>query len=95
MDIVRELESYGIEVLVHDPLADKEEARLHYGIDLRPWEDLTGLGALIFAVAHSDYKQRPAEEYIGKLGPAGCLIDVKCVLDPAAVKAAGVPFWRL
>jgi UDP-N-acetyl-D-galactosamine dehydrogenase len=95
VDIVKELESYGIEVLVHDPLADKEEARLHYGVTLHPWEELNGLGALILAVSHAEYKKKPLKEFVDTLGPGGCLIDVKCILDPAAVRAHGIPFWRL
>ena len=95
VDIVRELESYGMEVLVHDPLAEGDEARAHYGITLHSWDKLQDLGALILAVAHSDYKRRSMEDFIAKLAPGGCLIDVKCILDPAAVKARGIPFWRL
>ncbi len=95
VDIVRELESYGVNVLVHDPMAEREEALLHYGITLHPWEDLQDLGALILAVGHADYKQRPPQDFIAKLAPSGCLVDVKCVLDPEAMKARGVPFWRL
>jgi len=95
VDIVRELESYGMKVLVHDPMADNEEALLHYGITLRPWEDLQDLGALILAVGHTDYKQRPPENFIDKLAPGGCLVDVKCVLDPEFIQARGIPLWRL
>ena len=95
VDIVRELESYGMNVLVHDPMADNEEALLHYGITLHPWEDLQDLGALILAVAHADYRQRPAENFIDKLTPGGCLVNVKCILDPVTIQSHGVPFWRL
>jgi UDP-N-acetyl-D-galactosamine dehydrogenase len=95
VDIVRELQSYGIEVLVHDPLAEAEEARQHYGIDLQPWEALHGLGALIVAVGHRAYRERPLAEYLAKLAPDGCLIDVKSVLDAQAVREKRVRFWRL
>jgi len=95
VDIVRELESYGVEVLVHDPQADVKEAHSHHGIKLSCWEEMTNLGALIIAVAHREYKEMPISALVEKLVPKGCLIDVKAVFDPDAVKAAGVNFWRL
>jgi UDP-N-acetyl-D-galactosamine dehydrogenase len=94
-DIVHELESYGIRVLVHDPVADPAEAKEHYGIGLHAWEDMKDLGALILAVAHRAYRQYPTAEYISRLAPNGCLIDVKSILDPEEVKKTDTPFWRL
>jgi UDP-N-acetyl-D-galactosamine dehydrogenase len=95
VDIVRELESYGMQVLVHDPLAEPEEARHHYGIDLKPWDALKDLGAVVIAVGHRAYREKPLEEYLGKLTPNGCLIDVKSILDVGEVQKSGVGFWRL
>jgi len=51
-DIVAELRSFGVEVLVHDPLVDVDEARHEYGIELCPVEALTGVAAVVYAVAH-------------------------------------------
>ncbi len=95
VDIVRELESYGMEVHVHDPLADAEEAKQHYGISLCEWADLENLGALILAVAHREYRERPVQDFILKIAQNGCLIDVKSMTDPAQVKKGSVNFWRL
>ncbi len=95
VDIIEELESYGCDVLVHDPMADAAEARQYYGVDLKSWEDLEDLGALILAVPHAWYKEQPLEAFTGKLNEKGCLVDVKCMLDVDAVEASGVRFWRL
>lgn len=95
IDIVQELESYGCEVLVHDPMADPEEASRHYNIELKPWEDLKDLGALIIAVSHAWYKKQPLTAITGKLDPKGCLIDVKSMLDTNKVNQTNIPFWRL
>jgi UDP-N-acetyl-D-galactosamine dehydrogenase len=95
VDIVRELESYGIEVLVHDPIADPEEAVEHYGIRLHKWEDLKELGALIIAVGHKAYKEKPVQQYVKKLCAGGCLLDVKAILDAGEVGKTGVTYWRL
>jgi len=45
IDVIRELESYGAKVVVHDPVADVIEARHEYGVDLVAWDDLPKVGA--------------------------------------------------
>ena len=95
IDIVRELESYGCEVLVHDPMADPEESSRYYNVELKPWDALTDLGTLIMAVPHAWYRKQPLKALTDKLNPMGGLIDVKSILDVEEVKKADVPFWRL
>ena len=51
-DILRELASFGIEAMVHDPLADAGAARREYGLALAPLELLRELDALVLAVPH-------------------------------------------
>ncbi len=93
-DLCAELKVYGAEVHVHDPLADPEDAEGEYGIRLREWGDLPKADALVLAVAHQAY-QRPAEDFLAKLAPGGCVIDVKGALDLAALRRAGAMCWRL
>lgn len=95
VDIIEELESYGCEVMVHDAMADPGEAKKYYDVDLCAWEDLKNLGAIILAVPHRAYREKSPADLVSALGRGGCLIDVKSVLDMAAVKETGVPFWRL
>ncbi len=95
VDILEELESYGCQVLVHDPLADPAEAKEYYGVDLCGWDDFKELGAVILAVPHKEFKEIPITELVGKLDGKTCLIDVKSVLDVDEVAETGVSFWRL
>ncbi len=95
IDIISELRSYGVEVFVHDPLADPHEAREEYGLELTPWERLPKAQAIVFAVAHRQYRDKNIEEYLARLGNPGCVIDVKSFLDIGAFKRAGTSFWRL
>jgi UDP-N-acetyl-D-galactosamine dehydrogenase len=95
MDIVRELESYGIDVMVHDPLADPEEARRYCGISLCAWQDLIDLRAMIIAVAHRAYKEMNVQDFTAKLAPGGCLVDVKAMLDPKDLQDTGIRYWRM
>jgi UDP-N-acetyl-D-galactosamine dehydrogenase len=95
IDIVRELESYGVTVHVHDPLADPAEATHEYGVELKAWEHLPKANAIVAAVAHKAFKARPLDEYVAKLAPGGLFVDVKCQMDAAALRAKGVQVWRL
>ncbi|HBT88356.1 nucleotide sugar dehydrogenase [Desulfobacter sp.] len=95
MDIINELKSYECQILVHDPMADPEEAKAYYNVELKPWEQLTDLGALILAVPHNCYRNKPLNSFTDKLNSMGALIDVKSMLDADQVKQAGIPFWRL
>ena len=69
IDVIRELESYGAEVHVHDPVADPAEAMHEYGVQLETWEDLPQAAAIVGAVAHRPFKQRPLTEFLAKLLP--------------------------
>jgi hypothetical protein len=69
IDVVRELNSYGLTVHVHDPVADATEAMHEYGVKLTPWKELPRAHAIVAAVAHADYKKIPIDELIAGLEP--------------------------
>jgi len=95
VDVVRELQSFGAEVFVHDPVADPREAEREYGIRLTPWEELPRAAAMVAAVAHREFVQRPLEDMLTKIAPNGVYVDVKSQADPAALAARGIEVWRL
>ncbi|HWR98609.1 MAG TPA: nucleotide sugar dehydrogenase [Candidatus Methanoperedens sp.] len=95
IDIVRELEGYGAAVQVADPLADPEEARHEYGVELTELERLEPAAALIAAVAHRDYRALAPAQLAGLCAPPPLVLDVKGVFDRAACAAAGIRLWRL
>jgi len=94
-DIVRELESYGCDVHVYDPLADAEEAHHEYGITLETWEMLPRADAVVVAVGHAEVLSRPLQDFYGKLNDGGYFIDVKSQFDPEEILQAGFGLWRL
>jgi UDP-N-acetyl-D-galactosamine dehydrogenase len=95
IDVIRELESYGATVHVHDPLASPDEARHEYGVDLVPWEHLPKANAIVAAVAHQALLERPLDQVLGKLAANGLYVDVKCRADAKALAARGIQVWRL
>ena len=63
IDVIRELQDYGINVQVNDPLADPVEVKHEYGIDLVSFEELVSAAAVVVAVAHQHYLEMPVEAY--------------------------------
>jgi len=94
-DIVHELESYGVDVHVYDPLAESAEAEHEYGIKLESWDSLPKADALIAAVPHKEVLALSLTDFQAKLNDGGCFIDVKSQFDEAALKEAGYCVWRL
>ena len=94
IDIIRELEDYGIEVQVHDPLADPKEVNHEYGLDLVPLDELRPASAVVLAVAHRQFRDMPASSYRALLS-GSVLIDVKGVFNRDEIKEMGIRLWRL
>ena len=95
IDVVRELESYGAIVHVHDPVAEPDEASHEYGIALESWEQMPRGDAIVAAVAHREFRARPLDEMLTKLVANGLYVDVKCQADADALRAQGIAVWRL
>ena len=95
IDVIRELESYGATVHVHDPVAENAEAEHEYGVRLVPWEHLPKANAIVAAVAHKEFAEHSLDQMLGKLATGGVYVDVKCTADLHALRARGVNVWRL
>jgi UDP-N-acetyl-D-galactosamine dehydrogenase len=96
VDIIAELADYGIDVMVHDPLADPEEARGYYGVDLRTLDQLKGVDALVVAVSHQPYKDMGLVNLAGLCsGNRAVIVDVKSAFNPVEAGMNGINYWRL
>jgi UDP-N-acetyl-D-galactosamine dehydrogenase len=95
VDIIRELESFGLSVQMHDPLASAADARQEYGVTITELDALQPADAVILAVAHTNYIDG-GWPLIRKLlhGGAGLVLDVKAKLDRKS-QPAGIELWRL
>ena len=95
IDIIHELQSYGVEVFVTDPLAEPGEAMHEYGVKLVPFDELPRADAIVAAVAHREFAALGVDELARKIVKGGAFIDVKASFDPKAIAAAGLRLWRL
>jgi UDP-N-acetyl-D-glucosamine/UDP-N-acetyl-D-galactosamine dehydrogenase len=93
VDTYRELREFGIEAMVHDPLADPSAVRHEYGIELASIGEFAPLDALIYAVAHDDYAPH-IEHVSAMIAHGGVIADVRSRIDPATLRA-DIVYWSL
>jgi len=95
IDIVRELQEYGIRVQVTDPLANKDDALHEYGIELLDTDSLVPAAAIVLAVPHKAFIESGWNKPVSLLADQqGIIIDVKSALDLETCPQ-GVTVWRL
>ena len=95
-DLVKELQEFGCDVSVHDPLAEAKEAMHEYGITLTEWDALPKQAdAIVAAVSHAEYTNQPIAQILTKLKSGGTFIDIKSAYSREAIEAAGCKLWRL
>ena len=93
---MKELQDFGCEVYVHDPLAEPEQALYEYGITLSEWGQLPkSADAIVAAVSHDEYTTQPVAKLLAPLKPGGVFVDIKSAYLPEAIAAAGARLWRL
>jgi UDP-N-acetyl-D-glucosamine/UDP-N-acetyl-D-galactosamine dehydrogenase len=98
IDIIRELQEFGVHVQVHDSYADPEEAKREYGVSLSSLDSLLQASAIIMAVAHQDYACFQIETLNKLIRPKGVLVDVKGIIDEDVVQTlsdSGIKCWNL
>jgi UDP-N-acetyl-D-galactosamine dehydrogenase len=93
-DIIAELKQFGIEPLVHDPFADKQEALDEYGLQLADWKDMSNLDGVIFAVTHRPYMEQIPTNLLSILRKDGVLLDVKSAVNPKSLPGT-LLYWSL
>lgn len=98
-DIIKQLNTYGIEPIVVDPWASENEAMREYGVTLTRLEDVTDVDCIIIAVAHKEFKELSLDtiKAMFRKSPDGekVLIDVKGIFPVDDLKASRLQWWRM
>ena len=96
IDIVNELNEYGITPVIADPEADKEEAKHLYGIDFVDMNTIINMDAVVLAVAHDCFKTLSIDKMNEFFGTGKkVLLDIKGLLNRAEYERADYIYWRL
>ena len=91
VDVIRELESFGVNVEVVDPHASSDQVKHEYGFELAPEIGLD-YDAVIVAVNHKEYLDKPESYFEGLCKENGVFVDVKGVYKG---KFAKMTYWSL
>lgn len=99
MDMVKELNEYGITPMIVDPEADEKEAYLEYGVKFHKLEDVKNMDALVVAVGHTLFSHLTYEEvdhmYKSGKNENKVLLDLKGIFDRKDYEKKGFQYWRL
>jgi len=95
VDVITELQDYGVDVLVCDPVASAGDAKKEYGIHLANFADLQGLDAIIAAVAHDEFLDVSPADFASHARAGAPFMDIKSSYDRDALEYAGLKAWRL
>lgn len=95
IDIVRELQDYGINVQVFDPMSDSHEVMEEYSIALSGETELKPAHAVVLAVPHQYFMEKDWAYIAGLLeNKSGVVIDIKARLERNKIPK-GITLWRL
>jgi len=91
VDIVRELKSFSVNVVVVDPRADSEEVHEEYGFQLSP-EIGNGYDGIIVAVSHQEYKSMSEQDFLKICNPNSFVLDLKGIFRG---QISELSYWSL
>jgi UDP-N-acetyl-D-glucosamine/UDP-N-acetyl-D-galactosamine dehydrogenase len=95
IDVIRELQEFGVEIQVSDVEADGVEAMKEYGVELIPYDKLAPADAVVFAVPHYEYLEKGWSQFEKLLKHGkGIVVDVKSKLHVESCPDA-ITLWRL
>lgn len=99
VNIIERLREYGIEPIVVDPVADREEAKREYGIDLVALDQVKGMDCIVLAVSHARFRELTWTDLDQMYGDfensQKILIDVKSMRAIEEAEERGYRYWRL
>lgn len=93
VEVIRELQDFGVNVVVNDVEADPAEAKKFYDIDLKEKNELEKSEVIVFAVPHRDYKDNK-DDYLELVADDGIIFDLKGIIENEELKESQT-IWRL
>lgn len=99
LDIVKRLNEYDVSVKIVDSIANNDEVRQVYGLDIIPLEEVKNADCIIFAVSHEEFTRIKAEDikemFHDDPNSKKVIIDVKSLLDKKEIEELGYSYWSL
>jgi len=96
IDIINELNEYGVGAIVSDPVADRDEAKHEYGIEIVDVKRLPKVDAVLVCVGHEEFKNFEVEQFDALFADEKkVLFDIKGMYDKDTFISNGYDYWRL
>jgi UDP-N-acetyl-D-galactosamine dehydrogenase len=97
IDIVKELKEFDIDVVVHDPIANKYDVWEEYSINLIDKEELNDLHCVVLAVSHSVFRENYDIDFYDSVYASDnkVFIDVKSIMNKQEMINRGYVYWCL
>jgi UDP-N-acetyl-D-galactosamine dehydrogenase len=96
VNLIEELQSWNVNVVVEDPWADAAEVFDEYGLRLKSIEKAGGVDSLVIAVGHREFRDLALPSIRSWCrAPQPVLADLKCVFDRQEAQSAGFSVFRL
>lgn len=96
VDLIRELESWGVDVVIADPWADPAEVKQEYGLNLVSFDDLKDLDSIVVAVGHNEFRALSATDLMELTSSHNPVVaDVKGLYQRESLIDAGFTVFRL
>jgi len=98
VDIIAELKEYGIDVIICDPLADRQEVKHEYGLTLTSYSPDIKVDGLVIAVNHNEFKTSFDADAIKRhfeKNDRVVVIDIKGICKEEVSKIENSLYWRL
>lgn len=94
-DIIRELNLYNTQIFVHDPIANRDEVKNEYGIEILDINDIKDVNAIIVAVNHKYYIDMGLDNITKLCDGTPIIIDVKGIFDQKEMLDRDIIFYQL
>lgn len=98
VDIIDFLDGYGIKPIICDPWADGQELKRFTSLELTDINSITDADAVVFAVAHDEYKSNATEickrMFADKSAEVNVVVDVKGIVPKECYNSQDI-YWRL
>lgn len=99
MDIITRLQEFGANTLVVDPVANVEDLRNEYNVELVSLEEVRDVDCIILAVAHESFRKMEMDEYDSLFKKdneeKNVFIDVKSIMNKHIIESRGYSYWSL
>jgi len=94
-DLISGFKEYGVQLVIHDSMADEKEAKDIYGVELTQLSEIKDCELVIVAVAHKEYRALKVQTFADMLSDSGSLFDLKGILPREGFNQLGLKVWRI